>query len=275
MVNLKDFDQSETKKDSYDKLRFDVRGNFYRKSFTVLCRESKIYFLCNYYKTVYNQNAHKLFSSLHPLLILGPSGVGKTFTIQLFGKDLEEDVEHYNYRFQFTFKYINCQNHSIRSILTDLITSFLPEFPQVGLSTQSIFECLEDMLSQTMSFVLFVLDAIDHVSTDPDFNYLMQKLTSKNSQKHFTAIIISKDKSFLKYICEDDTLLEITKNVLVFEKYSKEQFTTLLKGRCGKEYGPSSISDDVLVKIVNLTYEHGDVKIALDKIKEILHNDSN
>ncbi len=235
----------------------------------VLFREEKIKQLFNFYRPIFTVTDDN-YSFTPSIVILGKPGTGKSLTIRRFGIELQNLVEQKRPSYIYEFRYINCRrNRTVFSVLVNLMKSFLPDFPNRGFSSSEILRMFQDMLNQTQTHLLIALDEINYLINDPDFQNFLYSLTRVNDEsimnvdQKISLILIAQDKLFLDYV---DTAVKssLYKNIIYFEKYSKDELYFILKERSELALKHGSISESILEKIANLTQEQGNARFTIE-----------
>ena len=235
----------------------------------VLFREEKIKQLFTYFKS-YFTSLEEDYSFNQSILVLGSSGTGKTLTIRRFGYEFQCLIEKKKPSLLFEFRYLNCRrNRTIFSVLVSLMKSFLPDFPSRGFSSSEILRMLQDMLIQTHTHVLLALDEINYLINDPDFQNFLYSLTRLNedyltsNEQKISLILIAQDDLFLNYL-DNAVKSSLYKNIINFEKYSKEELRGILKDRCEISLVHNVATEEILDKIANLSENTGDARFAIE-----------
>ena len=138
------------------------------------------------------------------IVLIGDTGTGKTTIIKKFSNELEGLINRKLPSLLFEHIYINCRrNRTIYSVLISLIKNFIPEFPTRGFATSEILRMIQDLLGQTQTHVLLILDEINYLVHEPEFQDFLYSLTRLNDEflstphQYISIILISQNRFFL------------------------------------------------------------------------------
>ena len=145
-------------------------------------RDSLFTELFQYFRSIFYQDANN-FLIQQSIVLIGDAGTGKTTIIKKFSNELEGLINRKLPSLLFEHIYINCRrNRTIYSVLISLIKNFIPEFPTRGFATSEILRMIQDLLGQTQTHVLLILDEINYLVHEPEFQDFLYSLTRLNDE---------------------------------------------------------------------------------------------
>ncbi|MFW9829045.1 MAG: Cdc6/Cdc18 family protein [Candidatus Thorarchaeota archaeon] len=201
------------------------------------------------------------------VLITGKTGIGKTVTVKLFGKLLEEASSKRNVKIKYA--HVNCRKEKTSyKVLIRLIQLLNINFPKRGYSSQDLLDVLIDFLNLEDIHILIVLDELNYlIGKNEDLIYSITRVNDDkfNGEQRLSIIGIVRDISCLNNL-DNSTLSTLQTNIIDFKKYSKEQIFDILKYRVEISLKKNVLSDKMIEMISNNTYNTGDVRYGLNII---------
>lgn len=201
------------------------------------------------------------------VLITGKTGIGKTVTVKLFGKLLEEASSKRNIKIKYA--HVNCRKERTSyKVLIRLIQLLDINFPKRGYSSQDLLDVLIDFLHLEDIHILIVLDELNYlIKKNEDLIYSITRINDDkfNGEQRLSIIGIVRDISCLNNL-DNSTISTLQTNIIDFKKYSKEQIFDILKSRVEISLKKNVLSDKMIEMISNNTYNTGDVRYGLNII---------
>ena len=199
--------------------------------------------------------------------VYGKAGVGKTSTIKYFATELVKIAK--KRKITIHYIHINCKKERTSyKILISVLRSFNKKFPTRGYSPQDLIDVLKEYLNQLNTHLLLVLDDLDYVlEKDSDILYYLTRLNEesiKPEQKQRLSIIgILKDLTSIQAIYGNIRDF-FQKNIIKFKSYNENQLFDILKNKTKKCFRSSVIDDDLIIYIVSIVKERGDLRCAMN-----------
>lgn len=231
--------------------------------------------LFQYFRTILIQSPnYNLLQQI--IIVIGNPGTGKTTIINKFGMELEKLVQSQFESKIFEFRIINCRrNRTVYSVLVSLMKSFIPEFPNRGFSSSEILRMIQDMLGQTQTCILLVLDEINYLEHEPEFQDFLYSITRLNDEyllspnQNISLILISQNDFFLRNI-DESTKSSLSKNIIYFEPYSQDEIYGILLERSIKSLKQGSFTEAQIKDISRNKNINGDARYAIELLWRIL-----
>jgi cell division control protein 6 len=208
------------------------------------------------------------FSMSKKILITGSVGVGKTVTLQLFGRMIKESARKRDLNIKFI--HINCRHkRTSASILKTILDELIGGIPSRGLSYRDFLEILVEYLREHKCYLILVLDELGFImKKDSDLIYTLTRVNEMqfSSESYLSFVGIVKDIVSLKNL-DDATVSSLQNEVIRFRKYTECQIQEILRDRTGLGLKPGIIDDSILQVVSSLTSVSGDMRIALKILK--------
>lgn len=199
------------------------------------------------------------------ILITGKTGIGKTVTVKLFGYILKKASKKRNISIKYI--HINCRKErSSYKVLIKIIRSINKSFPQRGYSAQDLLEIIIEYSNKYDLHLLIVLDELSYlIKKGEDLIYSLTRINddSINSRQRLSIIGIVRDISCLNNL-DPSTLSTLQRNIINFDKYSKEEIFTIIKYRADLSLTQNAISDDLIEMISEIIFKNGDIRYGLN-----------
>jgi len=199
------------------------------------------------------------------VLITGKTGIGKTATVKLFGEMLKDAAK----RRKMNIKYIhiNCRKERTSyKVLIKIIRTINLNFPKRGYSPQDLIDTILDLVKVRNIHLLIVLDELNYlIDKDRDLIYSLTRLNddSFNEPQRLSLIGIIRDISCLNNL-DRSTLSTLQRNIIKFNNYSRKQIYEIIKFRAEDSLKENVASEDIIVSIVDLILERGDLRYGLN-----------
>ncbi|MFX1327106.1 MAG: ORC1-type DNA replication protein [Promethearchaeota archaeon] len=199
------------------------------------------------------------------ILITGKTGIGKTVTVKLFGELLEHASEKRNINIKYV--HINCRKERTSyKVLMNIIQLLNKQFPKRGYSLQDLLDILIDLLNNQNLHILIVLDELSYlINKREDLIYLLTRINddSINGDQRISIIGIVRDLSCLNNL-DNSTLSTLQRNIIQFNKYSRDQIFDILKYRTDISLKKNVLSDKIIEMISDITFDSGDIRYGLN-----------
>ncbi|MFX1592048.1 MAG: Cdc6/Cdc18 family protein [Promethearchaeota archaeon] len=201
------------------------------------------------------------------ILITGKTGIGKTVTVKLFGKLLENAAKKRDVDIKYA--HVNCRKERTSyQVLIKLIQSLNNKFPKRGYSSQDLLDILIEYLHRYNMHILVVLDELSYlINKHEDLIYSLTRInddTLKGDQR-LSIIGIVRDLSCLNNI-DNSTMSTLQRNIIEFKKYTKTQIFEILKYRAEISLKKNVLSDEILKMISEITSNSSDIRCGLNII---------
>ncbi len=199
------------------------------------------------------------------ILITGKTGIGKTVTVKLFGELLEQASEKRNINIKYI--HINCRKERTSyKVLMTIIQLLNKQFPKRGYSLQDLLDILIELLNQQNLHLLIALDELSYlINNREDLVYLLTRINddSIKDDQRISIIGIVRDLSCLNNL-DNSTLSTLQRNIIQFNKYSKDQIFDILKYRIDISLKEKVLSDKIIEMISDITFDSGDIRYGLN-----------
>jgi len=201
------------------------------------------------------------------ILVTGKTGIGKTVTVKLFGKILENVSRKRSINIKYA--HVNCRKERTSyKVLIKLIQSLDTRFPKRGYSSQDLLDVLIEFLHLYDIHILVVLDELSYlINKHEDLIYSLTRINDDNLKcdQRLSIIGIVRDLSCLNNL-DNSTMSTLQRNILEFKKYSDGQIFNILKYRADDSLKKNVLSDKMIKMISEITSSSGDVRHGLNVI---------
>lgn len=201
------------------------------------------------------------------ILITGKTGIGKTVTIKLFGKILENVSRQRDINIKYA--HINCRKERTSyKVLISLVQLLDNQFPKRGYSSQDLLDFLTEFLHRYNIHILLVLDELSYlINKHEDLIYSLTRINDDNlkGDQRLSIIGIVRDLSCLNNL-DNSTMSTLQRNILEFKKYSESQTFNILKYRANDSLKKNVLSDKMIEMISEITSNSGDIRHGLNII---------
>lgn len=195
------------------------------------------------------------------MLILGPSGTGKTSTVRYVLKQLQE------YSQKVVPIYINCWESSTRHSILNNIVSTLGEFiPRRGISTDEITDRIGEVLRRDKKIPIIALDEVDRLfagsSEEEKVLYDLARAKELFSTDFGVVAITNSDEFLVKL--DQRIRNSLVQKQIVFKQYSPIELKDILKSRAKLAFYPESLSEEVIpLCAARAAKNNGDARLAI------------
>ena len=166
------------------------------------------------------------------ILITGNVGVGKTVTLHLFGRMIQESARKRSLNIKFI--HINCRHkRTSASILKTILNELIGGIPSRGLSYRDFLEILVQYLREHKCYLILVLDELGFImKKDSDLIYTLTRVNEMqlSNETYLSFIGIVKNIISLKNL-DDATVSSLQNEVIRFKKYTEPQIQEILRDR--------------------------------------------
>lgn len=193
------------------------------------------------------------------MLLKGGYATGKTSTLKNFFKMINEGFPNVK------CIYIQCQfTNTEYEILTEIYNNLFDNKIKFGTHSKYIFNKIIKKLKDEDLVLVLGLDEYDNIKNSIELNNILYKfLRTKEKYESVEIGIIIVGSSVLS-IRLDDSVYTIFKRIpITFPNYSREQLYSILKLRCQEGFYPGVISEDILLNVVQKTFDEGNLRYGI------------
>ncbi len=187
-------------------------------------------------------------------IIYGTPGSGKTVSVRIVMKDIEEIGEKKNYK----IIYVKCGEYRTTYQILAKIGDIL-SFGYSGTNTSKYYELMKKFLRSNL--IVLVLDEMDKIIEGNDTIFNFTRL------ENLSLMGIANNLNFTKEY-EKNTLSSLSERTIIFNKYDANQLKDILEKRAIEGFKKGTFSNKVINKCAALAaQEHGDARKALDLLR--------
>lgn len=201
------------------------------------------------------------------IFIYGKTGTGKTATVKLVLKNLEEVSKRLNANVMA--QYINCEIvDTAYRVLATLAKRLGKNVPMTGWPTDQVYEDVKNAIESSGVKLLVVLDEIDKlVKRAEEAIYSLTRINSELENAKVCIIGISNNLKFKSFL-DARILSSLSEEELVFPPYNALQLEDILKQRAELAFNEGVLEDGVIQLCAAIAaQEHGDARKALDLLR--------
>lgn len=201
------------------------------------------------------------------IFIYGKSGTGKTATVKLVMKNLDEVSKKVNET--IIVHYLNCEIiDTAYRVLATIARKLGKNVPMTGWPTDQVYEEVKNAIESTGAKMVIVLDEIDKlVKRAEEALYSLTRMNSDLSSPRICLIGISNNLKFKSFL-DARILSSLSEEELVFPPYNAEQLEDILKQRAEMAFNDGVLEDGVIQLCAAIAaQEHGDARKALDLLR--------
>ncbi len=205
------------------------------------------------------------------LFIYGKPGTGKTLVTTHVVKKLNEVSNERNIPLKTI--YINCKMRKVSDteyrLISQIIRNFGKEVPPTGLPTDEVYRIFFDVVENSSSNVIIVLDEIDYLvkRAGDGILYNLTRINQQLKNSKVTIVGISNDVTFTNNL-DARVKSSLSEEEIVFSPYDAIQLRDILKSRAKVAFNEGVVDDSVISKCAAYAArEHGDARKALDLLR--------
>ncbi|MCD7781105.1 MAG: ORC1-type DNA replication protein [Methanosphaera sp.] len=199
-------------------------------------------------------------------LILGPPATGKTTAIKKLFEMAEYDCED-----DIICVYVNCQLHSTKfDIFSQIYKKIFGHAPpETGVPFARVYNSIMNELLDTNKALIVALDDINHLFQANAISEIVYDIlrAHESFEGVRTGIFAVLSDVEFKYVLDKNVGSIFNANEINFNPYTYEETYLILKERAQLGFYPGVISDELIEKIVNYTYERGDLRLGIDLLR--------
>jgi len=202
------------------------------------------------------------------ILIIGPSGTGKTASAKMAGTSLEKIARRHGLDLIYT--HVNCRTTSGKfGLVQSIIRQGAPSLPLRGYGAVELLHALWDYLNEHNKFLILALDEIDYYirTTGEDIVYELTRLTDgvKGVPQRINFMFIARDHSFMNIMTPETLSRFRPQERMEFPPYLENQLWDILKDRVGEAFRQGAVSEEIIDFIASNTakYGNGDARYAI------------
>ena len=207
-------------------------------------------------------------SAAQKVTLVGDVGVGKTAVTKRFGSTMESLVKSRGIDLRYI--HVNCyKDRTLFLVIKKVTQQILPSIPDRGFSAQELFEILWKLLEDENIYLLLALDETDFlvsVAGEKDAPlYFLTRVADEfiNKPQRLSLILITRNLEFLSNL-EKSVQSSLLHNVIRFERYAADQLYDIIRARSLEAFEESSVGDEVLAMIADISAVRGDARYALE-----------
>ncbi|MBS7646406.1 ORC1-type DNA replication protein [Candidatus Bathyarchaeota archaeon] len=202
------------------------------------------------------------------VLIVGDVGTGKTALSQRFGADIIQQAKQRGLNVHYV--HVNCRQYrgSLFLILHHVISSFHPNFPKRGFSSEELLNIFIQVLDEENVYLLLTLDEfeslINREGSEPVYKLTRLQETRIDKPQRFSLICILKSLNAIESL-DPSTRSTLQSNIIRLERYTKEQLADIINDRVQLAFKHSAVLEDTIGLIAELAEsEGGNARFAIE-----------
>ncbi|MEM2169693.1 MAG: AAA family ATPase [Candidatus Bathyarchaeia archaeon] len=207
-------------------------------------------------------------SFLRVVQAVGPAGSGKTCTLRLFGRMVEEEYVNVKH------VYLNLRVEGGRKtvLYRNIARRIEPKLVSVSLSAEETLLAIVSLLQSSDRRVILTVDEVDYYVKHFKDEGVVYDLTRLNELSpgrpcgFIGVVLLARSRDFHRLLDEAE-LSKLGRLQLTFKPYNVQQVRDILDRRAEEALNPGTYSEDVLSFIADLTASppvNGDMRYALD-----------
>ncbi|MEE3324495.1 MAG: ORC1-type DNA replication protein [Methanosphaera sp.] len=199
-------------------------------------------------------------------LILGPPATGKTTAIKKLFEMAKADCED-----EIICVYVNCQLHSTKfdifSQIHKKIFGHAP--PETGVPFARVYNNIMNELYDSEKALIIALDDINHLFqgnmiSEIFYDILRAHESFEGVRTGIFAVLSDID---FRYVLDQNVGSIFNANEVNFNPYNYEETFKILQERARLGFFPNVISDSLIEKITDYTFENGDLRLGIDLLR--------
>jgi len=197
--------------------------------------------------------------------IYGPPATGKTTAVKLMFKEVEETTQ------KICCVHVNCQISSSKfAIFSQIHKKLLGHAPpETGVPFSKVYEAIFKKLLKEDKALVVALDDMNYLFYDRYGNEIIYDIL--RAHEVFpgvkTAIFGILSDVELNYKLDLRVASVYKPNEIFFPPYKYTEIEEILKDRAKLGLYPRVISDELIEKIAEFAYEHGDLRLGIELLK--------
>jgi cell division control protein 6 len=216
-------------------------------------RDEQLNQMASYSKDITHGKAPKT------MLLKGGYATGKTSTLKNFFKLLNQGFPN------VICVYVHCQFiNTEHEILIEIFNHIFDFNAKSGTNTKYLFNKIIKKLKDDNIILVIGLDEYDSLKNSSELNKVLFKflrVKEKFDNVEIGLIVVGSSVLALKL---EDSVKTIFKRIPInFPTYSKQQLYYILKLRCQEGFYPGVISEDILLEVVQRTYDEGNLRYGI------------
>ena len=205
------------------------------------------------------------------VFIYGKPGTGKTLVTTHVIDRLEKVSSQRNIPLKTL--YINCKMRKVSDteyrLISQIVRNFGKEVPATGLPTDEVYRIFFDVVDNSSSNIILVLDEVDYLvkRAGDGILYNLTRINQQLKNSKITIVGISNDVTFTNDL-DARVKSSLSEEELIFSPYDAIQLKDILKSRAKLAFNDGVVDDSVISKCAAYAArEHGDARRALDLLR--------
>ncbi|MDO8427719.1 MAG: AAA family ATPase [Candidatus Diapherotrites archaeon] len=193
--------------------------------------------------------------------LFGLPGTGKTAISKFVLKELQE------FSSRAKSLYLNCFEYNSRHLVLAALASFMKcAVPKRGMSSEEIFESVQESLRKSDFYPILVLDEADQLMHTGNASTLLYELL-RLPVAHAPVIILISNNPLLLSQLDDRVRSSFFNSSIEFKSYTPIQLKTILKERVQFAFRENSVDAEVINVAAGFAAKNnGDARIAIEAI---------